>query len=130
MRFMFCARCPWSSWPGFSRPRVLSFEEPSMRDIPAAAIDFVSRWEGCRLAAYQDVAGVWTIGYGSTGPHVRPGLKITADQAKALLCDDVRVAAARLEARIGAAVVDELSEDRYAALLSFTFNLGASPDWT
>lgn len=100
-----------------------------MRDIPAAATDFVARWEGCRLAAYQDVAGVWTIGYGSTGGDVQPGLKITAAQATALLNDDLKVAATRLEARIGS-VVEELSEDQYAALLSFTFNLGANPHWT
>jgi lysozyme len=100
-----------------------------MRAIPAAAVEFVARWEGCRLAAYQDLAGVWTIGYGSTGPHVSRGLKISIAQARELLADDLRVAAVRLETRIGKAV-DDLSDDQYAALLSFVFNLGADPGWT
>jgi len=38
-------------------------------------------FEGCRLTAYQDVAGVWTIGYGTTGPDVVEGLVITQDEA-------------------------------------------------
>lgn len=31
------------------------------------------RFEGLRLDAYQDCAGVWTIGYGHTGADVTPG---------------------------------------------------------
>ena len=99
------------------------------RAIPDLAVDFVSRWEGCELAAYRDVVGILTVGYGHTGSDVIAGLKITKAQARALLADDLRVAAARLTARIGP-VVDELTEAQYAALLSFVFNLGANPSWT
>lgn len=38
-------------------------------------------FEGLRLTAYQDAVGVWTIGHGETGPHVREGLTWTVDQA-------------------------------------------------
>lgn len=31
-----------------------------------ALVALVSRFEGCRLTAYQDVVGIWTIGYGET----------------------------------------------------------------
>jgi hypothetical protein len=47
-----------------------------------------------------------------------------------LLKADLEVAAARLEARIGAAVVEALTPAQYAALLSFVFNLGANASWT
>ena len=41
------------------------------------------QFEGCRLTAYQDQVGVWTIGYGHTGTDVTPGLTITQQQAEA-----------------------------------------------
>ena len=102
-----------------------------MRPIPEAAVELVARWEGLKLKAYFCPAGVLTIGYGSTGPHVTPGLVITKAQAKALLKDDLKIAARRLEAKIGP-VVDDLTDNQYAALLSFVFNLGvgkAKPEW-
>ena len=100
------------------------------RPIPDLAVDFVSQWEGCELSAYRDVAGVWTVGFGHTGADVIPGLRITKAQAMALLKDDLRVAAARLEARVGKEVLAALSEEQFTALLSFAFNLGANPSWT
>jgi lysozyme len=38
--------------------------------------------EGCKLVAYQDTLGVWTIGYGCTGPDIVAGLAWTIDQAE------------------------------------------------
>ena len=49
-------------------------------------------FEGLRLEAYQDVAGVWTIGYGHTGPELLSGMKITQADADALLRADVQTA--------------------------------------
>lgn len=37
--------------------------------------------EGCRLEAYQDTLGVWTIGYGCTGPEIVAGLVWNQEQA-------------------------------------------------
>jgi lysozyme len=100
-----------------------------MSAIPDAAIDIVTRWEGLKLKAYLCPAGVWTIGYGSTGPNVVKGLVITKAQALALLRADLEVAADRILTRIGP-VVTALSDNQYAALISFVFNLGANPQWT
>jgi len=99
-----------------------------MRPIPTLAVDFIAKWEGLRLNAYLDSAGIATIGYGHIA-GVKLGDKITAEQAKSLLRQDLADAARKLEARIGP-VVRELTEQQYAALLSFVFNLGANPDWT
>ena len=49
----------------------------------------IKTFEGLRLTAYRDVAGVWTIGYGSTryhdGKRVRRGDKLLNEmQADAL----------------------------------------------
>ena len=44
--------------------------------ISKVGLDLIKKFEGCRLTAYADVAGVWTIGYGHTGKDVVPGLTI------------------------------------------------------
>lgn len=99
------------------------------RAIPQAAVDFVSQHEGCKLAAYLDSVGVPTVGFGHTGADVRLGDKITRSQALDALRQDLGRAALRLSQRVKAEVISELSEQQYAALLSFVFNLGAG-NWT
>ena len=51
-------------------------------------IDAIKKFEGCVLTAYQDTAGVWTIGYGHTN-GVKKGDKITAYQAEQFLKEDL-----------------------------------------
>ena len=51
------------------------------------AAQFIARWEGCKLTAYQDVVGIWTIGYGRT-TNVHPG-DVTQEQADAWLAEEV-----------------------------------------
>lgn len=90
------------------------------RRINAAGLSHVKTWEGCSLKAYRDVAGVWTIGYGSTGKHVKPGMVITQAQADELLKEDL----ARFERRVELAVKVPLTDNQFAALVSFAFNVG------
>ena len=79
------------------------------------------QFEGCRLTAYQDQVGVWTIGYGHTGPDVKPGMTITNAQAEALLAQDVKSAAAC----VNNVVSVQLAQREFDALVDFVFNLGA-----
>ena len=44
---------------------------------------YTRRRESCRLTAYQDTLGVWTIGYGCTGGDIGPGTVWTQTQADA-----------------------------------------------
>ena len=51
-------------------------------------LNLIKKFEGCRLTAYQDAVGVWTIGYGTTnadkaitGTTICQGLKITQETA-------------------------------------------------
>lgn len=84
-------------------------------------IKLVAKSEGCRLAAYRCPAGVWTIGYGHTGPDVRPGLVITQDRARQLLADDLaKFADGVNEICAGLA----LTQGQFDALVSFAYNLG------
>ena len=104
-----------------------------MRPIPKQAIDLITEFEGLELKAYPDPAtggDPWTVGYGSTGPRVKPGLVITKLQALDMLREDIGHAARKLQGVIKADVLASLSDSQYAALLSFAFNLGAKPSWT
>jgi lysozyme len=76
--------------------------------------------EGCRLTAYQDSAGVWTIGWGHTGPEVHEGLVWTQAQADAQLLKDMALA----EANVRAVVQIPLTKDEFIALCDLAFNIG------
>ena len=78
------------------------------------------QFEGCRLAAYQDQVGVWTIGYGHTGPDVTPTLTITQDQAQTLLAHDV----GRAVDCVNRIVTIKLNQNEFDALVDFVFNVG------
>jgi len=101
-----------------------------MRTTPSFLYTFLRAAEANRLTAYQDSAGVWTIGVGHTGIGIVRGLKITAAQSAEYLQQDVEVAKANLYRATGAAPLEKLTKHQYAALLSFVFNLGANPSWT
>jgi lysozyme len=78
------------------------------------------QFEGCRLTAYQDQVGVWTIGYGHTGADVAPALTITLQQAEALLAKDVLTAARCVNSMVKL----QLTQGEFDALVDFVFNLG------
>jgi lysozyme len=88
--------------------------------ISQAGLDLIKRFEGCELEAYQDAVGIWTIGYGHTGPDVRKGLKITQVQADAILAKDVE----RFASGVAANVRVALTQSEFDALVSFAFNVG------
>ena len=74
-------------WVKTYRTPKTSFEFPG--HINAEGINLIKQWEGLRTESYICPAGVWTIGYGSTGDHVYPGQVITEAEATALLMDDL-----------------------------------------
>lgn len=84
-----------------------------------AGLQLIESFEGLRLTSYQDSVGVWTIGYGHT-QGVKQGQTITQQQAQAFLQRDLGVAEAAVN-RLGLTLTD----NQFAALVSFTFNLGA-----
>lgn len=88
----------------------------------------LKEFEGCRLTAYTCPAGVLTIGYGSTGPHVKPGMTISETEAEALLKQDLT----RFEKGISEQINVPLDQCEFDALVSWAFNcgLGATADST
>ena len=84
----------------------------------ATLISHIKRFESCRLTAYQDTAGVWTVGYGHT-KGVKRGDRITQYQAEQFLRDDLS------EFERAANKVRRLTtQGRYDAVLDFMYNLG------
>jgi lysozyme len=84
-------------------------------------LDLIRNAEGLCLAAYLCPAGILTIGYGHTGPDVKTGQKINAEQANELLVKDVE----RFEKAVNELVTVPIKQGMFDALISFSFNLGA-----
>lgn len=83
----------------------------------------VAYHEGCELHSYQDTTGVWTIGFGHTGPGVCSGLIWTPAQASAVLDQDLAVAESDAAHLIGI-TYGLIEPPRQAALIDLSFNLG------
>ena len=92
-----------------------------MREINEAGKKLIIEFEGLRFEPYRDSAGFLTIGIGHL---VRPGeyfTRINAAQAEAMLNSDLASARSTVE-RL---VKTELNDNQFAALVSFTYNLGS-----
>lgn len=81
-------------------------------------INHIKRSESCALQAYQDTAGVWTIGYGHTA-GVRRGDRCTHYQAEQWLRADL----ARFE-QTANLVRRVTTQGQYDAVLDFIYNCG------
>lgn len=84
-------------------------------------IALITEFEGFRSKAYQDVVGVWTIGYGFT-LGVQPGDTITKEQAKRRLARELE----SYEAAVMRACTNEPNQNEFDALVCFAFNVGAA----
>ncbi|WP_455465891.1 lysozyme [Bartonella sp. B39] len=97
-----------------------------MRKISKEGLAMIKQWEGLRLNAYKDAIGVWTIGYGHTStagkPFVHEGMIITKEQAENVLCQDLR----QFENAVEQAVQVSLTDEQFAALVSFCYNIGTT----
>jgi lysozyme len=89
-------------------------------DYSGTGFALTRSFEGLRLKAYQDSAGVWTIGYGHTGPEVHHGQCISEIEAEALLRSDLASAVRAVQR----AVQVDLAQHQFDALVDFCFNVG------
>lgn len=86
-------------------------------------LDFLAKQEGLKLKAYQDQAGIWTIGIGSTryenGEPIKPGDEITRERAIELFKNTL----ARFEVTVSMATKG-LNQNQFDATVSLTYNIG------
>lgn len=87
----------------------------------AQGVQIVKSSESLRLRAYRCPAGKWTIGYGDTGPDVRPGLVITEAEAEVRL---TRRLAEEFEPGVEQLLAVEVTGNQFSALVSFAYNTG------
>lgn len=89
-------------------------------------INLIKQFEGCRLTAYQDSVGVWTIGYGWTQPvdgkPVGKGMTITQQKADDLLKQGI----VQYENGVTNLVIVPLNQNQFDALVDFAYNLGVN----
>lgn len=88
-------------------------------------VDLVKNYEGCKLKAYKDPVGIWTIGIGTiqypNGTKVKGGDQITLQQAEEYLMHELNTKAIAIEHHffnVG------INQNQFDALLSFTYNCG------
>lgn len=94
----------------------------SRRTINRAGAELIQSFEGLRLTAYPDPGtggAPWTIGWGHTGPDVKPGLRITRSHAEVLFYSDLM----KFEDGVNA-LAPKAPDNQFAALVSFAYNLG------
>lgn len=84
------------------------------------AEQLIKKWEGCELTAYQDSAGIWTVGYGHI-KGVAKDLNIIQEQANAWLEEELSY----FEQGVIAEVQNlSLTDYQIGALISFSYNIG------
>lgn len=101
-----------------------------MKKISKNCLDLVKKFEGCRLTAYRDEVGVWTIGYGITnsdksitGTTIKRGLKISKETAEKWLEESLNKKYLPLVLKY-----DEQynwNQNELDALVSFAYNIGS-----
>jgi lysozyme len=91
------------------------------QDINQAGLDLIKTFEGCKLDAYQDVKGIWTIGYG----HIRgveAGMHVSPQEAEAMLHDDLQSAVSAINTSLGG---KPATANQFSAMVALCFNIGS-----
>lgn len=93
--------------------------------VSATGIGLLHKWESCRLDAYLDGGGVWTIGWGTvkypdSGLRVKKGDTCTQEQADTWFRADLR----RTEQAVDALTLDDVLQRQFDALCCLTYNIG------
>lgn len=84
------------------------------------ALDLIKKFEGCRLEAYQDIGGVWTVGWGTTGPGITEGLRVSQGVADAMLLGHIR------EIALDVSPLVKLipNQNQFDAIICLSYNIG------
>ena len=92
-------------------------------------LNIIKKFEGCRLTAYQDAVGVWTIGYGTTnadkaitGISIRQGLRISQETADEWLRQSVDK---KYGPKVDKYSAYNWNQNEFDALVSFAYNVGS-----
>ena len=86
--------------------------------------NLIKQFEGCKLTAYQDSIGVWTIGYGSTYyedmQKVKKGDKVSQERANEIF----EFVASRFARNVDDIITSKPTQNQFNAVVSLAYNIG------
>ena len=101
-----------------------------MKKICDKCLDLVKEFEGCKLTAYRDEVGVWTIGYGITnddksitGKSIHKGMKVSKETAEKWLSKALAKKYLPLVLKYDKQY--DFNQNEIDALVSFAYNIGS-----
>lgn len=101
-----------------------------MKKISDKCLNLVKEFEGCKLTAYRDEVGAWTIGYGITnadrnitGKLIHKGMKISKDTAEKWLRESLIKKYLPLVLKYDKQY--NWNQNELDALVSFCYNIGS-----
>lgn len=95
-----------------------------MNTLGSAGEALIKSFESLKLTAYQDQRGIWTCGWGHTGPDVVEGTTCTPEQAEEWFQQDTQNAVHGVDSSL----TTNVSQNQFDALTSFTFNVGVGAE--
>lgn len=102
----------------------------SVNNVSNEGIELIKKFEGCRLNAYQDSVGVWTVGYGTTSADktitstdIKKGVTITQQQADEWLMKSLNNKYASKVSKYDS--IYHWTQNEFDALVSFAYNIGS-----
>lgn len=93
---------------------------PKHRTINQAGLSLIKEFESLRLESYKDIAGIWTIGYGSTGPDIGPDMIWTEKQCEDRLKSDLSL----FERGIDSVITAPVTDNQFSAVVVLAYNVG------
>ena len=104
----------------------LATNKKQSNNLSDNGMKLLEQFEGLRLEAYLDSAGIATIGFGTikypNGSKVKLGDKITKAQAKEYKLHDLK----EFENTVNTFVKAPLNQNQYDALVSLSYNIGSN----
>lgn len=95
-----------------------------MNTLSSVGEDLIKSFEALRLKAYQDQRGIWTCGWGHTGPDVVEGTVCTPEQAETWFLHDTQAAVHGVDASL----TTNVTQNQFDAMASLTFNVGVGAE--
>jgi lysozyme len=94
-------------------------------EVSQNCINLIEHFEGCKLTAYKDTNGIWTIGFGNTyypfnHQKIKEDDKITKDAAINILHDSLGF----FEKQVDSFTRDDISQNQFDSLVDFAYNCG------
>lgn len=110
---------------GIKTFKALETNKKQSNNLSDNGMKLLEQFEGLRLEAYLDSAGIATIGFGTikypSGSKVKLGDKTTKAQAKEYKLHDLK----EFESTVNTSVKVPLTQNQYDALVSLSYNIGS-----